>query len=161
MKHSLLRGRVQEPELNLVAPLNACPLPPRMQGNHPCTRYSSPHTRRLNRHRGSPVRLLMLQQPWQLRNVGGDAPRLVAGEEMRRRVLAPFPSQLVRFEICGGPFWFMVGRMGVASILRLQQSEHLAQLVAERLKCFLIGRAIVRCNCLLKAWKFDNQNPLL
>ena len=75
---------MQEPELNLVAPLNACPLPPRMQGNHPCTRYSSPHTRRLNRHRGSPVRLLMLQQPWQLRNVGGDAPGLVAGEEVRR-----------------------------------------------------------------------------
>ena len=85
MKHSLLRGRVQEPELNLVAPLNACPLPPRMQGNHPCTRYSSPHTRRLNRHRGSPVRLLMLQQPWQLRNVGGNASGLVAGEELRRR----------------------------------------------------------------------------
>jgi hypothetical protein len=76
---------VQEPELNLVAPLNACPLPPRMQGNHPCTRYSSPHTRRLNRHRGSPVRLLMLQHPRQLRNVGGNASGLVAREQVRRR----------------------------------------------------------------------------
>ncbi|HWX33890.1 MAG TPA: hypothetical protein VNZ53_41480 [Steroidobacteraceae bacterium] len=33
--------------------------------------------------------------------------------------------------------------------------------VAERLKCFLIGRAFVHCNCLPKARKFDNQNPLL
>ena len=76
MIEPLLRGPCAGTGTEPCSAFERLPVATSDAGEHPCTRY--PSSGKLA------VRLLMLQQPRQLGNVGGDPPRLVAGEQIGR-----------------------------------------------------------------------------